>query len=298
MIFKTPEEAGKFYKNYSKFAGFSTKIRNTIRKGDEIKNKLITYSRERKWKSKISPTLKTNSLAIINCPARIYIISKVVLNHYALAVQTEQRCLNNTGAKHSFVAAAGGHHELSFSEKDVRNYITREVRNVFEQYNAKKFGKKWNNFLTKYGAGGNKWLSEAQFQHVYTHEKFRKVQVQFRGKVNCITRSIHFTLGFTAYEVVEQVFNSTFNKFVVTYDVISRKVKCQCLLFESRGILCRYSLSALSFERFDKNKNVTRRHTHIKSSQDEPLLSQEARGLTIWGFGHIISANLRQNLRS
>ncbi|RYR79278.1 hypothetical protein Ahy_A01g004111 [Arachis hypogaea] len=32
----------------------------------------------------------------------------------------------------SFVAAAGGHCELNFIEKDVRNYITREVRNVSE----------------------------------------------------------------------------------------------------------------------------------------------------------------------
>ncbi|RYQ84802.1 hypothetical protein Ahy_B10g104277 [Arachis hypogaea] len=153
MTFNTLEEAGKFYKDYSKLAGFSTKIRNTTRKGDEIKNQLITYA----------------------------------------------------------------------------------------------FDKNWNDFLTKYGVGGNKWLS-----------------------------------GFTAYEVVEQVSNSTFNKFVVTCDAISREVKCQCLLFESRGILCRHSLSALSFERVDKvapkyilecwSKNVKRRHTHIKSIQDEPLL--------------------------
>ncbi|RYR50067.1 hypothetical protein Ahy_A07g036621 [Arachis hypogaea] len=123
---------------------------------------------------------------------------------------------------------------------------------------------------------------EAQFQHVYTHEKFREVQAQFRGKVNCTTRSMHSTLGFTAYEVIEQVSNSTLNKFVVTYDAVSRDVKCHCLLFESRGILCRHSLSVLSFEQVDNvapkyilerwSKNIKRRHTHIKSSQYEPLL--------------------------
>ncbi|RYR60584.1 hypothetical protein Ahy_A04g017636 [Arachis hypogaea] len=31
----------------------------------------------------------------------------------------------------SFVAAAGGHRELNFIEKDVRNYITREVREAW-----------------------------------------------------------------------------------------------------------------------------------------------------------------------
>ncbi|XP_025628649.1 protein FAR1-RELATED SEQUENCE 6-like [Arachis hypogaea] len=205
---------------------------------------------------------------------------------------------------------------------------------VWNSYRKDAFDRNWNDFLTKYDLGGNKWLSElyedrhiwipvyldyhfwagmrstqrsksmhaffnkfitrnsslrqfvkqydnclasreqrerefdaanfhtvipcatksaieAQFQHVYTHKKFREVQAQFREKVNCITRSMHSTLGFTIYEVVEQVSNSTFNKFMVTYDVVSREVKCQCLLFESRGILCRHSLSILSFERVD-----------------------------------------------
>ncbi|QHO13000.1 Protein FAR-RED ELONGATED HYPOCOTYL [Arachis hypogaea] len=128
---------------------------------------------------------------------------------------------------------------------------------------------------------------EAQFQCVYTHEKFREVQAQFRGKVNCITRSMHSTLSFTTYEVIEQVFNSTFNKFIVTYDAVSRDVKCHCLLFEFRGILCRHSLSVLSFERVDNvtpkyilerwSKNIKRRHTHIKSSQDEPVLEPRSK---------------------
>ncbi|RYR74568.1 hypothetical protein Ahy_A02g009289 [Arachis hypogaea] len=108
---------------------------------------------------------------------------------------------------------------------------------------------------------------EAQFQYVYTHEKFKKVQTQFREKVHCITISTHSALGYMVYEVVEQVSNSIFNKFAVTYDRISAEVKCQCLLFESRGILCCHSLSALSFER-----NAKRRQTHIKSGHDEPLL--------------------------
>ncbi|QHN84787.1 Transposon protein [Arachis hypogaea] len=58
---------------------------------------------------------------------------------------------------------------------------------------------------------------EAQFQQVYTHQKFREVQAKFRGKVNCITRSTNSALGYLS-------------------------------------------------------KNVKRRHTHIKSSYDEPVL--------------------------
>ncbi|RYR52831.1 hypothetical protein Ahy_A06g027699 isoform B [Arachis hypogaea] len=41
----------------------------------------------------------------------------------------------------SFVAAARGHRELSFIEKYVRNYITREVHNVSELADEQKFGK-------------------------------------------------------------------------------------------------------------------------------------------------------------
>ncbi|RYQ92477.1 hypothetical protein Ahy_B09g098716 isoform B [Arachis hypogaea] len=48
MTFKTLKEAEKFYKDYSKLADFSMKIRNTTRKENGIKNQLITCSREGK----------------------------------------------------------------------------------------------------------------------------------------------------------------------------------------------------------------------------------------------------------
>ncbi|RYR57627.1 hypothetical protein Ahy_A05g023330 [Arachis hypogaea] len=470
MTFTTLEDAGKFYRNYAKVAGFSTRVRSTNRKGNEIKNQLITCSREGKWKSKISPTEKTNLTAGLNCPARIYIhtlkdvgawiISKVVLDHShpccpskaemlkqhrKLSMSIRRTIENNEEAGirpsktyQSFVAAAGGHRELNFIEKNVRNYITREVRNVSEQEDAKEFGKyllrmkeknqnfffeleleedqsikfaswadarsraafeyfgdvisfdttyntnrynlvcgsfvgvnhhgqstllgcslmkneeiesfkwlfqcwlrcmggnapkgfltdqcasmkraleayieqqmsevvwnshskdsfdrNWNEFLLNFGLVDNKSLCrpsymssnlsgspllgrdekhtkeeqaeresdaadfhtvipcatkssiEAQFQDVYTHQKFRELQAQFRGKVNCITRLTNSALGYSVYEVREQVFSSIFNKFVVTYDSVAAEIKCQCLLFESRGILCRHALSVLSFE--------------------------------------------------
>ncbi|RYR23548.1 hypothetical protein Ahy_B03g068749 isoform A [Arachis hypogaea] len=63
----------------------------------------------------------------------------------------------------------------------------------------------------------------SQFQHVYTHQKFREVQAQFRGKMNCITRLMSSALGYLVYEVGEQVSNSIFNKFAVTYDSVAAK---------------------------------------------------------------------------
>ncbi|QHO41802.1 Transposon protein [Arachis hypogaea] len=57
--------------------------------------------------------------------------------------------------------------------------------------------------------------------------------------------------------------------------------------FHPRGILCCHSLSVLSFERVDNvapkcilerwSKNIKRRHTHIKSSQDEPILEPKSK---------------------
>ncbi|QHN82677.1 Protein FAR-RED ELONGATED HYPOCOTYL [Arachis hypogaea] len=59
------------------------------------------------------------------------------------------------------------------------------------------------------------------------------------------------------------------------------------LIIRVKGILCRHSLSALSFERVNKvspryilerwSKNLKRKHTHIKSSHDEPLLEPRSK---------------------
>ncbi|RYR57535.1 hypothetical protein Ahy_A05g023244 isoform E [Arachis hypogaea] len=185
---------------------------------------------------------------------------------------------------------------------------------VWNSHSKDSFDRNWNDFLLNFGLVDNKWLSgsreqakresdatdfytvipcatkssiEAQFQDVYTHQKFREVQAQFRGKANCITRLTNSALGYSVYEVGEQVSSSIFNKFVVTYDSVAAEIKCQCLLFESRGILCRHALSVLSFEQVSQvslryilerwSKKVKRRHTHIKNSHDEPLLEQRSK---------------------
>ncbi|XP_052116452.1 protein FAR1-RELATED SEQUENCE 8-like [Arachis duranensis] len=62
---------------------------------------------------------------------------------------------------------------------------------------------------------------ETQFQDAYTQAKFREVQAQFRGKANCITRLKNSALGYSVYEVREQVSSSIFNKFAVTYDSVA-----------------------------------------------------------------------------
>ncbi|QHN78318.1 Protein FAR1-RELATED SEQUENCE [Arachis hypogaea] len=340
MTFTTLEDAGKFYKDYAK----ATVVLHHSHPCCPSKAEMLKQHRE--LSMSVRRTIENNEEAGIR-PSKTY---------------------------QSFVAAAGGHRELNFIEKDVRNYITREVRNVSEQEDAKEFRKyllrmkeKNQNFFfeleleddqliklafwadarsraafeyfrdvisfdTTYNTNrynlvcgsfvcrhesprrkcserdshrsmcinekGYRGLSlrrpsymgsnlsgspllgrdekhtkereeqaeresdatdfhtiipcatkssiEAQFQHVYTHQKFREVQAQFRGKANCITRLTNSALGYSVYEVGEQVCNSIFNKFVVTYDSVAAE-------------------------------KVKRRHTHIKSSHGEPLLEPRSK---------------------
>ncbi|RYR28709.1 hypothetical protein Ahy_B01g052863 isoform B [Arachis hypogaea] len=74
--------------------------------------------------------------------------AEMLKQHRELSMSVRRTIENNEEASirpskifQSFVAAAGGHRELNFIEKDVRNYITREVRNISEQEYAKEFGK-------------------------------------------------------------------------------------------------------------------------------------------------------------
>ncbi|RYR61688.1 hypothetical protein Ahy_A04g018893 [Arachis hypogaea] len=67
------------------------------------------------------------------CPDQAHMLKQ----HRELSMSLRRTIENNDEASirpsktfQSFVAAAGGHRELNFIEKDVRNYITREVRNV------------------------------------------------------------------------------------------------------------------------------------------------------------------------
>ncbi|RYR65655.1 hypothetical protein Ahy_A03g011581 [Arachis hypogaea] len=122
------------------------------------------------------------------------------------------------------------------------------------------------------------------------HSFFNKEQaeresdaVDFHMVITCVTKSSIEA----QFQDVYTHQSSIFNKFVVTYDSVAAEVKCQCLLFESRGILCRHALSVLSFEQVSQvspryilerwSKKVKRRHTHIKSSHDEPLLEPRSK---------------------
>ncbi|RYR21238.1 hypothetical protein Ahy_B03g066524 [Arachis hypogaea] len=116
------------------------------------------------------------------------------------------------------------------------------------------------------------------YLHVYTHEKFREVQAQFRGKVNCITRSTQSTLGYTVYEVVEQVQTQHSTSLQLHTTRYPFKLNANTYYSSQEGYFD-VTLCALSpryiLERW--SKNVKRRYTHIKSSHDKSLLEPKSR---------------------
>ncbi|RYQ87950.1 hypothetical protein Ahy_B09g095453 isoform I [Arachis hypogaea] len=140
-------------------------------------------------------------------------------------------------------------------------------QDVWNSHSKDSFDRNWNDFLLNFGLADNKWLSDLyEDRHIWVP----------------IYLDHHFWAGMR-----KQVSSSIFNKFVVTYDSVAAEVKCECLLFESRGILCRHALSVLSFEQASQvspryilerwSKKVKRRHTHIKSSHDEPLMEPRSK---------------------
>ncbi|RYR72743.1 hypothetical protein Ahy_A02g006958 [Arachis hypogaea] len=100
---------------------------------------------------------------------------------------------------------------------------------VWNSHSKDSFDRNWNDFLLKYGLVDNKWLSDLYEDHHIWVPMYL---------------DYHFWAGMR-----KQVSSSIFNKFMVTYDSVAVEMKCQCLLFESRGILCRHALSVLSFKR-------------------------------------------------
>ncbi|XP_057747869.1 protein FAR-RED ELONGATED HYPOCOTYL 3-like [Arachis stenosperma] len=171
MCFGTIEDANQFYHNYAKRIGFVTKIRFTRRVGkDKVpKNQMITCNREGKRKSRVSPIEKTNPRTNYNCPARIsirlnkeglWIISKVCLDHShpcdpemaKLLTRNREMTMHmcrvierndEAGVRPSktyqvLVGEAGGFSKINLMEKDVRNYLSRKVRNVTEEMDARE----------------------------------------------------------------------------------------------------------------------------------------------------------------
>ncbi|XLT83387.1 hypothetical protein HN873_005140 [Arachis hypogaea] len=110
---------------------------------------------------------------------------------------------------------------------------------------------------------------------------FRNLQLEVRKKTDCVVRSTEQKGDTISIKVDEQkVFwgKPVYHTFIIQFDPLSRKSRCECNKFESVGILCCHILAIWSYYRVDTvsscyvlprwSKNVIRKHTYIKSSHD------------------------------
>ncbi|RYR20541.1 hypothetical protein Ahy_B03g065712 [Arachis hypogaea] len=105
---------------------------------------------------------------------------------------------------------------------------------------------------------------------------FRDVQDQFIKKSDCNISSINHHGTSTVCEVDQQKMVS--DMLVYSRYQVSSEVQCDCFMFQSDGILCCHILAVLLHFRVIAvysqyilsrwSKNVSRRHTYIKSSLD------------------------------
>ncbi|XP_016164230.1 protein FAR1-RELATED SEQUENCE 5-like [Arachis ipaensis] len=165
LRFNSLQRAQEFYSNYAKKVGFVTRIRNTNfdKTRKELKvpiNQSIHCSREGYRESRVKAAIRVKRITTAGCKARMYVmldrhndnwlVTKLELKH-THACSAEQavhyseyreltmhaKCViqNNDEAgirpNKTYLALAnevGGSSKLGYSEKDVRNYITRNLR--------------------------------------------------------------------------------------------------------------------------------------------------------------------------
>jgi zinc finger SWIM domain-containing protein 3 len=91
---------------------------------------------------------------------------------------------------------------------------------------------------------------EKQLQGIYTNEKFKEVQEEFRGFMMCFTFLLKCKGAISTYEVIDRVrVNDDFTKevkYCAYFNDNECDVKCTCRLFEFRGIMCRHALIVLT----------------------------------------------------
>ncbi|XP_015935308.1 protein FAR1-RELATED SEQUENCE 5-like [Arachis duranensis] len=120
----------------------------------------------------------------------------------------------------SFVVAAGGHRELNFIKKDVRNYITREVQNISEQDDAKGFGK----YLLRMKKKNQNFFFELEIEDNQSIKLGFWADTRSIAAFESISEMLFHSTPPTIQTVGEQVSSSIFNKFAVTYDSVAAEI--------------------------------------------------------------------------
>ncbi|XP_042992109.1 protein FAR-RED IMPAIRED RESPONSE 1-like [Carya illinoinensis] len=124
---------------------------------------------------------------------------------------------------------------------------------------------------------------EKQFQAVYMNAKFKEVQREVCGMILCNCILISKEGCISTYDVLDEITTDDDHvksvKYTVYFNEEKVDVKCTCVLFEMRGILCRHALNVCQMNKIhalpDKyildrwRKDLKRRYTVVKSSYDD-----------------------------
>jgi hypothetical protein len=120
---------------------------------------------------------------------------------------------------------------------------------------------------------------ELQFRSLYTNAKFKEFQDELKGKLYCRPFLTKEEGDVSFWDVSEDVAGGQITKtWSVVFSEVECDVKCNCFLFEFKGILCRHSLHVLSSRGVLEvppryilsrwRKDLRREHTDIKANYD------------------------------
>ncbi|XP_059456890.1 protein FAR-RED IMPAIRED RESPONSE 1-like isoform X2 [Corylus avellana] len=93
---------------------------------------------------------------------------------------------------------------------------------------------------------------EKKYQDVYTNAKFKEVQEEFRCLMYCDCSRLKCEGAISTYQVSDEVKVDDCIKelrFCVYFNEDEYEVKCNCGLFEFRGILCKHALIVLNLRK-------------------------------------------------
>ncbi|XP_031269609.1 protein FAR-RED IMPAIRED RESPONSE 1-like [Pistacia vera] len=129
---------------------------------------------------------------------------------------------------------------------------------------------------------------EKQFQEAYTTAKFKEFQKELAGKLHCEIYSLKDMESKLEYVVKEDVMvGETYRRvsFVIWSENRCSEIRCNCRLFEFKGILCRHAIAVLIHNEISLipeqyilkrwRKNVFRCHTKVRVSYNSLSTSAE-----------------------
>jgi len=132
---------------------------------------------------------------------------------------------------------------------------------------------------------------EKELQGIYTNEKFKEVQEEFRGFMMCLPSLVKCECAISTYEVIDRVrVNDDFTKevkYCVYFNNNECDVKYTYRLFEFRRIMCRHALIVLTLIKSVKElpskyilerwrKYLKKKYTLVKSRYDNLSINSEA----------------------